>query len=347
MFSYFKMKFRCFLKEKSDQLTIVNTTAYVASTLPVAVLDKKIAEWGVTKIILQGKTHLASYVYLQQRHPAIKLKVLPASLVLGVIHLTGALLWIKLSHRRLIFFHECCCPVIDVLTILIKPAGDYYPQVTMNSFVKVNSKDVLLTNLQKLFCILRLEKWFDYYRGDLDNNEGYFFVQTAKVYPISITMHTVSESRAILLGDRRVQASCGSDKKILILCGRDVVSDLVLKRIYSQVIEMAISEGFICYLKDHPAKHARLNMIHEDTLIIDSAMPLEFIQDDFSFIVGVASTGLLNFNTRGISIIKLLPAGKEDELMRRSQHLVGIPGGEEVQFPEDLSALQAIFKKLK
>ena len=235
--------------------------------------------------------------------------------------------------------------LIPILINLIKPEGDYYPQVTMNSFIEVNSKDVPLTNLQKLIRALGFEKWFNYYRGDLDNNEGYFFVQTAKVYPASIAIHTVFESRAILLEACRPLTLGGREKKILILCGRDVVDDIVLKRIYSQVIELAISEGFICYLKEHPAKHGQLNLMHRDAFKIDSAIPLEFIDDDYAYIIGVASTALLHFNTRAISIIKLFPAGKEDEHKRRVLHLLDLPGGEEIQFPNDFFELKAILTR--
>ena len=320
-----------------------NTTAYVASTLPVAVLDKKIAEWGVARIVLQGKTHLASYVYLQQRHPTVKLKVLPASLVLGVTYLLGALLWIKLSRNRLVFFHECCNPIFDVLVKVIEPAGDYYPQVTLTSFLRLESADVRFTRLQKVIRVLGLEGWFHYYRGDLDNNEGHFYVQAVKAYPASITTHEVSESSSILAVTRSGKPLVAGSKKILLLCGRDVADDLELKRIYSKVIELATSLGITCHLKDHPAIYARLNLLHESACLIDPAIPLELIEDDFMLAIGVASTGLLHFSTRAVSIIKLLSHGEGGASIRRIAHLASMPGGDAVQFPEDLEALRGIF----
>ena len=322
-----------------------NTTAYVASTLPVAVLDKKIAEWGVAKIVLQGKTHLASYVYLQQRHPTVKLKVLPLSLVLGVIYLAGALLWIKLSRNRLVFFHECCNPIFDVLVKVIKPAGDYYPQVTLTSFLRVESADVRVTRLKKVIRVMGLEGWFQYYRGDLDNNEGHFYVQAVKAYPASITTHEVSESRSILAATRTRKTLDTGEKKVLLLCGRDVADDHELKSLYLQVIEIAISLGISCYLKDHPAINGRLNLMHDSACIIDPALPLELIDDDFMLVIGVASTGLLHFSIRAVSIIKLLMHGEDDASIRRIAHMTSMPGGEAVQFPEDLQALQRILIK--
>jgi hypothetical protein len=321
------------------------TTAFVASTLPIALLDIKIAEWGITEVILLGETHLASYRYLQQRHPAVVLRVLPSYFLLGTLYLMVFILKIKISRTRLVFFHECCCPVFDILTNFIRPTGDYYPQVSMNSFVLAKPEDVPKTKLQKIIRVLGFEGWFCYYRGDLDNNEGYFFVQTAKVYPAGIAIHTISESRTILRENFREPTLRDRKKKILILCGREVVDDLQLKKIYSQVIELAASEGFACYLKDHPAKHAQLNLIHKEAFKINPAIPLEFMEDDYVYIIGVASTALLHFNTRAISIIKLFPAGKEDEHKRRVLHLLDLPGGEEIQFPNDFFELKAILTR--
>jgi hypothetical protein len=73
-------------------------------------------------------------------------------------------------------------------------------------------------------------------------------------------------------------------------------------------------------------------------------MPLELLEDDFTLALGVASTGLVHFGNRAISIIKLLPAGEEGASSRRIAHLVSILGGAVVRFPEDLAELGVILK---
>lgn len=319
--------------------------AYVASTLPIALLDKKLDEWGVAEVVLQGATHHASFAYLKQRHPALRLKVLPTGSVLNALGIAWMLMQVKLARGRIFFFHECCCPVFDIGIKLIKPAGRHYPQVTMGGFELVDSDAVELTNLQRLIRALGLENWFHYYRGDLDNKEGYFYVQTIREYPSTITRHDVAESRQMLSDACRVEVRSGGAKKIIILGGRDIVEDAELWRIYSEIIDWATAMGFECYLKDHPARHARLNLLHEDVCIIDPAMPLELVEDDFTLAIGVASTGLLHFGTRAISIIKLLPTVEEGASVRRIAHLVSMPGGRAVQFPEDLNELRGIFAK--
>ena len=323
------------------------TIAYVASTLPIALLDKKIAEWGVKKIILQGETHRASYVYLQQRHPAVRLKVLPISIPLGGIQLLIILLWIKLSRRRLIFFHECCCPVFDVLVTLVKPKGDYYPQVTLNSFVRVSSTEVEATKQQRIFRTFGLDTWFQYYRGDSDNNAGYFYVQVANTYPASIDKHEVAESSDTLSAARLERGRHAGGRKILLLLGQDVADTLELKKTYSRVIELATAQGFLCYIKDHPARTARLNLMHESVSTIDPQMPVELLEDDFSLIIGMASTGLLHFGARAVSIINLMSASEPSVSARRKAHLLSLKGSAVVSFPTSFEELLEIFTSIK
>lgn len=251
----------------------------------------------------------------------------------------------KTEPQQVDFFHECCNPIFDVFVKLIKPAGDYYPQVTLTSFLRVDYADVRVTRLQKVIRFVGLEGLFNYYRGDLDNNEGHFYVQAMKAYPASIAAHEVSESCSILAATRTGKPLNTGEKKVLLLCGRDVADDLELKRLYSQVVELATSLGATCYLKDHPAMHARLNLLHDSACVIDPAIPLELIEDDFMLVIGVASTGLLHFSTRAVSIIKLLSHGEDDVSVRRIAHLASMPGGDIVQFPEDLEVLRGILIK--
>jgi hypothetical protein len=319
--------------------------AYVASTLPIALLDKKLADWGVEEIILQGAAHQASYAYLKARHPLLDLHVLPRAFFFNTLALAWILAKLRWTHGRVFFFHECCCPVFDILIKLFQPPGSHYPQVTLGGFERVSSDVVFPTKLHRLICFFGLKNLFDYYRGDNENKEGYFFVQVTKSYPSSIERHEVMESRQLLLESISRDGNFAGTKKIIILCGRDIVEDKELAKIYVEIIDLANSLGFMCYLKDHPSAVARLNVRNERAEVIDPAMPLELVEDDFALAIGVASTGLLHFSTRAISIIKLLPVGEEGASIRRIAHLVSMPGGEAVQFPDDLHELQGIFIK--
>ena len=321
--------------------------AYVASTLPIALLDKKIADWGVKKIILQGAAHKASYEYLKMRYPYLRLYVLPQNFFLNTLVLAWVLAKLRLMHGQVFFFHECCCPIFDILIKLFQPQGAHYPQVTLGGFKRVDSDLVFPTKLHRLICFLGLKNQFDYYRGDKENKEGFFFVQAAKDYPNSIERHEIMESRQLLLKFIPHGGNVSGNKKIIILCGRDIVGDNELVKIYLEIIDLAISYGFICYLKDHPSEVARLNFYSEHVIFIDPDLPLELIEDDFVSAIGVASTGLLHYGSRAISIIKLLPISDDGQRIRRTSHLLSMPGGEVIQFPEDFFALQSILLKSK
>lgn len=328
-------------KSASEGLVI----AFVASTLPIALLDKRLIEWDVDEIVLQGPAHLASYRYLKARHPFLSLRVLPQNFFLNFLMLSWILAKLRLTRGRVFFFHECCCPVFDILVKIFQPQGAHYPQVTLGGFEKVDEDLVFPARLHRLICFFGLKNLFDYYRGDNENKEGYFFVQAIKDYPKSIERHQVLDSRQFLFKFASQRRYYPDTRKIIILCGRDIVEDKSLAKIYAEIIDLASSFGFTCYLKDHPSRIARLNMRHELAQFIDPSMPLELVDDDFIFAIGVASTGMLHFGMRAISIIRLLPDCHDGESRRRISHLLSMPGGQAVQFPEDLSALKEIFLK--
>lgn len=320
--------------------------AYVASTLPLSLLDKKLEEWNISEVVLQGAAHHASYLYLQKRHPGVKIRVLAPGFFLNFLELAWLLLIVKVLRKRLFFFHECSCPVFDILTRVFRPLGHYYPQVTLASFVLVSPGEVALTKVQKLIALLQMESWFDYYRGDGDGNDGYFYVQAAKYYPATVVSHEIGESRAIIAAAQDQLPESPTEKKIIILCARDISDDASLSNVYVKVIDVAISMGFACYLKDHPAKHARLNLQHVKVIEIDPALPLELIDTNFALVVGVASTALLHFSERSISILKLLPGIDDDARDRRMAHLVAMPGALQIQFPEDFAELERILSSV-
>ena len=212
----------------------------------------------------------------------------------------------------------------------------------MDGFKRVSSDIVFSTKLQRLLCFLRLKKLFIYYQGDSDNNEGYFFVQKIKSYPNSIDQFEVKESKKLILKTNQNFKKFEKKMKIIILCGRDIVADKELIKIYKEIIDIANSLGFMCYLKDHPSAIARLNVQNVLAEVIDPAMPVELLEDDFALAMGVASTGLLHFTTRAISIIKFLPNCEEETKNRRIAHLESMLDGKKVHFPENLEEIKTL-----
>ena len=70
-------------------------------------------------------------------------------------------------------------------------------------------------------------------------------------------------------------------------------------------------------------------------------MPAELIQFEYKFVIGFASTSLLAFGAKAISIANLLDCDA-DLIAMRIQHLTSLPGGTDIAFPRDMSQLHEL-----
>lgn len=330
-----------------ESLDTVKAVAYVASTLPIALLDQCVRDWGVSRIVIHGRSHFAAYQYFQQRHPKVALRVLPDSSVLKILCALFVLLEIKLTKGRIFFFHECCCPFFDLLVKLIKPNGHYYPHVTLHSFVQVPASLVPRTITHSLIGFLKLDHLFTYHKGEADNDMGHFFVQAIKSYPRSIHVHRIDEREDLL----RRRASAGnyasSENRLLILSGRDVQADETVELLYRQVVEIAARHGYVCAIKDHPAEYNRLYFRDRRVEVIDAAMPVELVLDRYRVVVGMGSTGLLHFSKKAVSLLRVRSSSNAGSVARRVAHLCSLPEGKCIRFPDSLDELEIILIESK
>ena len=108
-----------------------STTAFVASTLPALFLLNNIEHNKITKIIIRKKIHYNSYLYIKKKFPNIELQLIEENLIKEIIYFSLILLKIKIKKDEIIFFHECCWPILDILIILIKPNGLFVPQIQL------------------------------------------------------------------------------------------------------------------------------------------------------------------------------------------------------------------------
>jgi hypothetical protein len=320
--------------------------AYVASTLPIKIIDQQIKEWNIKIIILQGKSLFSSYIFLKNKHPDIIIRYMPKKISVAFLYLLLSLAYYKLINKKIFFFHECCWPFFDLLIKILKNKAECYPQVELNSFLKIKSDEIYSSKLQIFLKIFRIENWFDYYRAELDGGTGFFYVPRMREYPLSIVRHQVNESYEILKSSKMKNGLI--EKKILFICGREIIEDDKVISVYKKIIEKAKEFGFQCYLKDHPNLKSRLNLRINDVNEIDPNKPVEFVEDIFAMVIGVASTGLLNFENKAISIIKLLhDNNKVEEINRRLTHLTSMPNGKGIKIPVDIEEMIQIMKKYK
>ena len=70
-------------------------------------------------------------------------------------------------------------------------------------------------------------------------------------------------------------------------------------------------------------------------------MPAELIQFEYKFVIGFASTSLLAFGAKAISIANLLDCDA-DLIAMRIRHLMSLPGSTDIVFPKDMSKLHEL-----
>jgi hypothetical protein len=319
--------------------------AYVASTLPIAILKNMIDQWNIKKIYLCNSRLIDSYKFIQLNHPEVQLRVLENG-YLGAMQILYLQLRTIFFRENIFFFHECCCTVFDILAIFLRPIGYYYPQVSMSGFEEITaseweqniSKTKTLGKLLPIILILLgLKDKFTFYRGFGDGNT-IFYVCSLKKYHPNIEMKSLNESRQLAVASN---SKFVKNSKILFLAGRDSIDDRILYEKYQCLISMSQIKGYCCYVKDHPNESGRLNFYSEGVEIIDPSIPVELLDNDYSLVVGVASTGLVPFRERAVSIIDWIGMTPKAHKFRKA-HLLEIPGGEDIKFIKSLDEFASI-----
>jgi hypothetical protein len=291
-------------------VTIHNNTniAVVASALPAAILNKMIGEWRIDKVYVMSEMNLLSYEYLKKSYPDLKVVCLEYFPIKKEVFLFFILIKLRLAGGRIYFFHECCCPILDILIWLIKPMGYYLPQVNMASYKLINQESFPKTNkTARLLYFLNLLQFFHIYSKKLgvDNGDlGYFL--SMKKYPKSISSKNVEFSREILYKNRDNGKKRYGEKNIIFLADADLVDRRALCDLYDKIILSCSENGYKCYLKNHPNKVNHLPVNKSKLEVINSAIPFELVESDYMFAIGTSSTGLVNFTGQAISIIDLM-----------------------------------------
>ncbi|CAN1513343.1 hypothetical protein MCEHALHM7_00882 [Methylophilaceae bacterium] len=306
--------------------------------MPIAILNEMIPLWNVTHIVLSSESLLKSYAFLKSKYPYISIVESLNSYHL-YFRLISVMLKTHFTKMRIVFFHECCQTIFDILVKILHPKGHFYPQVTMNGFEVSRNCIYELPFLIKIFLkLFHMEESFNYYKGYKDNNSGRFIALTSIKYPFSIKCHSIYESRKIF---SRPYKRSKYSKKIIFLAGRDAISDKKLIKIYSDMINLACKLNYKCFIKDHPSARARLNIKHPLAENIDPFLPVELLDMDFAFAVGVSSTSLLHFRGRAISILNIVTLEKKKIKLRKA-HLLSLSETHEILFLNSLKNFKEI-----
>jgi hypothetical protein len=321
-------------------------------------LNRRAAEWGVTRVVCATDSVAASFQFLVQGHPGMRIEVPPRGFVAHVQFLLG-------SMRRatdVVFFHECCWLQFDLAMLLVRPRADHYPQVVMSSgfrpmdeglirwadVAKPPARRANATPLRRLLGMLVLRRWFAMYEQPVDGGEG----EASVVLSLRddrlprITPHSIAESRRLSEPSATVSAgdSGSTDaarRRLLLLLGREPVDDAEQRALYDNLCAMAADLGYELLIKDHPREGGRLVYAFPGATVIPPETPFEVLDLNYRFLIGVCSTSLALFPAKAISLVKLLPMDPQ-VLSLRVAHLSALPGGSAIRYVESLAELGSV-----
>ena len=176
------------------------SVVFVASALPIQLLSLYQKEWDVQTIVISDKLHLPSYNYLLKKNQQLEYEILSGNIVLSITTLFIILIKIKISGKRVIFFHEAAWPWLDLFITFIKPKGIFLPQLNNKGRTLVDIESVAS---QSTFA--RMLKWFNLDRlfniylvyKDSGLSKSYFF--SIKKYPESVISYNDNYSRQLII----------------------------------------------------------------------------------------------------------------------------------------------------
>ena len=317
-----------------------NNIAIVASTLPIPVLDKKIAEWQIKEIYVTTKALVNTYEYLNQASERVDIYKIASSQIVQVFSLAILMLQAKRKKRKIYFFHECCFPAFDVLVGIINPNSVYCPQVKMDSFRVEKIEKLRHRFAYAALSLLGLKGKFILYSADGDNNQKKWYALSRKDYPNSVVSFPIEESiklRQVSQYNRNGK----SPKRFLIIGGTDIVDNGSLIRCYKKIVDFMDAMGFLGYYKDHPNPHARLDFNDARVSILDALMPIELIEYNFDLVFGYASTSLIAFGSKSVSVVGLIEHD-DAKISQRVRHLQSLPEGNKIRYPRNISEIRGL-----
>ncbi|MGO7134357.1 hypothetical protein [Rhizobium leguminosarum] len=325
---------------------MTRSVSIVASTLPIAFLAARAEALGVDRIVATSANLNRSYGYLARKiGREMEIETTPPGFVRQSLYFALLVAKCRFLGRRLVIFHECCMPVLDLLILLLRPKGDHFPQVSMLGSIPMDISAAPKSKLLTLLRLCRLDRLFVlYYSPPVGDNPGEYSL-SVKAYPRSIVSHPVGyageASSAIEAEDLAPRSHT-----ILLLTGKALSPDEDQITVFSGIVESAAKYGLRCDVKDHPNPYFRLGFASEAARSIDPEMPSELLDDDYALVIGASSTGLLRYGNRAFSIIEMLPSLSADETGLAKKHFDMAAPGHTLRYLESLQQLESILEEL-
>jgi hypothetical protein len=321
------------------------TTAFVASTLPALFLVNNIEKNKITRIILRKKIHYESYLYIQKKFPNIQIELIEENVIKELFYIALILLNVKINKNKIIFFHECCWPILDILINIIKPNGLFVPQIHL--FVGQYPIDFL--NLpppsswsgwckRKIFT--QFENLFKIYDFKNSVDGAANFALSCNKYPL-----TIKKIDLPIFKYGKNNLSKNHIRNVILLTGTHLVEKHELIKLFNEIIKILKKEKYTIYIKDHPTD--RLNYSFDDCINIEASMPIELINIEIDILISISSAVLSRIGNTRISILHLLNTMSELDKKNTKLFLEKLPEYNEINFVYNYEDFQNIIKNLK
>lgn len=297
--------------------------AFVASTLPAAFLYKKVEDLNINRIVCENPDLLETYTFLQEMYPRLTIGSLPKS---KLKHFFSILLMFR-GIERIYFFHECCWPLFDLCLIVTNAKAHWYPQVSMNGFRLVERHELscwsqlqfhrINDNKFRPFfvaAIMFLKRWFRVYEAHRDGGKGLVRCLSLRTEKFP-SIEPFDRPKLVISRDTTIR-NPNMRHTVIVTCAREPVDQKALRDLYNKVCQLLDRQGYRIFLKDHPNKTNRLGFDYPGAEILPAHVPVECIDMEYDFMVGVASSSLTKATSRSISVLKLLPFSESVVLSR-------------------------------
>lgn len=315
----------------------------VASTLPVGFISNQIKSLRIKRIYVLSKEHQISYQKLKARNPEIKILRIPSSFILQSVWFLFILLQARFSKRRIIFFHECCLPIFDLLVCIVRPVGDYFPQVNMAVHEEIDPNSFPRNKTFLFLRLFRVVDLFKFYRfSPVGGGGSSGNAVSIRSYPETVLTHDVGYSRDVVFGG----ISYGEIKlnSLLFVTGKSFVADDEQREVLSELVSRAILMGYACEIKDHPNPNLRLNFSFDGAGVMDPHQPVELLDQNYRFVIGLSSTALVNFNDRAVSLLYLFDNMLEQDRSRCVRHFDSLFPGNKINYIHSILDFEELLK---
>lgn len=205
----------------------------------------------------------------------------------------------KLMGRKILIFHECCMPFLDLMLMLIKPRIYFIPMQDNTQRQKIAS-----FGSSRFLCIKKryFSPYKEYFQGE------YRLVYVAKNYPSTLCVPFENIDEVLNYVNAVAKAEKSIIKGSVIVLIENYFSDKnIAFDFYDKLVDLLLSKGHTVFIKDHPSDIFNMRYSYsrpvDHVSYIQATLPIELIDFEPEYVVGLCSTALRHFGSRSLSLL--------------------------------------------